>query len=97
MSCEEIVIDGRRFRGSSLPTPNGVILLIQGEKANLGCGYFNLAVADKLGDRFAVVTGVKCFNDMLEKAVVGTSSAAAACGVTPGLSGREALLAMEQK
>jgi len=68
--------------------------LIQSGRGNLGCGYFSLAPAEKLGDRFATVTGVKCFADMLKAAVLGVSAAAAACGVVPGMTGAEALRKM---
>ena len=71
-------------------------LLIRGKKAHLGCGYFSLAPADRLGDRFAIVTGVKCFADMLQAGVVAVSVAAAACGVAEGMTGRDALLLMER-
>ena len=46
--------------------------------------------------RFCVVTGVRTFDDMLNARVVAVSSAAIACGVEPGMPGREALLRMEQ-
>ena len=78
----ELDIDGRLYSGVELHTRHAVMLLIQGEQGNLGCGYFSLAPADKLGDRFAIVTGVKSFSDMLEAKVVAASSAALACGVS---------------
>ena len=93
----ELDIDGVLFNGVRIPTQNGAILLIQGRAANLGCGYFSTAAADKLGDRFAVVTGVGCFADMVEAKVTAMSSAAAACGVEIGMSGRAALLTMEKR
>lgn len=66
MEQEQININGIEFRGIRLKTQHGTILLVQGAKANLGCGYFSIAPADQLGDRFAIVTGVKCFEDMLQ-------------------------------
>ena len=55
-----------------------------------------MAPADFLGDRFAVVTGVKNFEDMLNAKVVVLSSAAIAAGGEPGMTGREVLLLMEK-
>ena len=92
----ELEIDGRLYSGVELHTRHAVMLLIQGEQGNLGCGYFSLAPADKLGDRFAIVTGVKSFSDMLEAKVVAASSAALACGVEIGMAGRAALACMDK-
>ena len=55
----------------------------------------NLAVADKLNSAMAIVTGVQSYDDMLNKCVVAVSARAAELGVTPGMTGREALLIMK--
>ena len=96
MTSETVAVEGVEFNGIRIVTEHAAILLIRGSRANLGCGYFSLAPAEKLGDRFAVVTGVKDFADMLNAAVVNASPAAVACGVSVGMSGREALLCMER-
>lgn len=96
MQTCELDIDGILFNGVRIPTQNGTILLIQGRTANLGCGYFATATAVKLNDRFAVVTGVGSFADMMEAKVIAVSAAAASCGVTVGMNGRNALLTMEK-
>lgn len=93
---QKLEIDGRLYNGVEIHTQHAVMLLIQCEKANLGCGYFSLAPAEKLGDRFAIVTGVKNFAEMLEAKVTAASSAAQACGVEIGMTGREALNRMEK-
>ena len=92
---ENIELDGMVFKGSSIELLQGKLLIIQGRTGMLGCGYFNLAVADKLNSAMAIVTGVQCFDDMLEKTVVGVSARAAELGVTTGMTGREALLIMK--
>ena len=97
MEIERIEIDSFVFQGIKIPTEHANILLIQGKKANLACGYFALATADKLGDRLAVVTGVKCFDDMLNAKVISVSKAAADSGASIGMTGREALVRMEQE
>ena len=96
MTSDTIEIDGLSFTGTQLRTEHAAILLIQGKSGNLGCGYFSLGPAEKLGDRFAIVTGVKCFSDMLEARVSAVSGAAALCGIECGMAGREALLRMER-
>lgn len=96
MTSETLEIDGVPFTGTLLRTEHATLLLIQGKKAHLGCAYFSLGPADKLGDRFAIVTGVKSFDDMLAARVVGISKTAALCGVEAEMTGREALLLMER-
>ncbi len=95
MTSEQLDIGGKPFTGYRIPTENGTILLIAGDRAHLGCGYFKIGTADKINDRFAVVTGVKTFGDMLKAAVVEVSAAARERGVLPGDSGETALLKME--
>ena len=89
---ENIIIDGRNFTAFEAATPNTKVLFIRGDSGFLGCGYFSLETADKVGDAAAIVTGVKSFDDMLAAPVKAVSAAAAARGVRPGMTGREALL-----
>ena len=89
----EIVRIGENiFEGYAVPTANTVILLIKAKRGFLGCGYFSLATADKVGDAAVIVSGVKNFDDMLAAKVKAVSAAAAALGVTADMTGREALL-----
>ena len=92
---DSIEINGMTFRGDMIEMLQSKVLLIQGQNGMLGCGYFNLAVADKLGSAMAIVTGVRCYDDMLNKEVVGVSARAAEMGVVPGMTGREALTIMK--
>ena len=91
---EKIIIDGREFAGVAVATEHTKVLLIRGGRGMLGCGYFSLATAEKVGDALAVVTGVGCFDDMLTAQVKSVSPAAAALGVRSGMTGREALTLM---
>lgn len=93
---ESRVIEGVTFKCAVLPTANSVILLIQGQKANLGCGYFSMAAAGKMKDRFAIVRGVSTIEEVLAAPVADLSPEGAACGVTAGMKGQEALLLMEK-
>ena len=92
---DSIELDGMIFRGDIIEMLQSKLLLIQGQNGMLGCGYFNLAVADKLNSAMAIVSGVQSYDDMLNKCVVAVSSRAAELGVVPGMTGREALLIMK--
>ena len=94
---DTVVISGNTFRTVTLPTANSVILLVQGSRANLGCGYFSMAAAEKMRDRFAIARGVSSIEELLEAPVADLSPEAAACGVTPGMKGSDALMLMETK
>ena len=89
---ETIRIDGHEFTGYQIPTEHGTILLLQGARGFLGCGYFNIETANKMREHVAIVRGVKTFDDMLAAPVAACSSAAANLGLRPGMSGRDALL-----
>lgn len=89
-----LTIDGHSFQAWKIPTAHVSILVIAAPKGMLCCGYISMEAAEKFQDPAAVVTGVKTFEDMLKASVVKVSSAAASLGVTEGMTGKEALLAM---
>ena len=70
----------------------GQVIPLYWVNANLGCGYFSLETAEKVGDAAVIVTGVKNFEEMLAAKVKAVSQAAAALGVTLEMNGRQALL-----
>jgi uncharacterized protein YunC (DUF1805 family) len=86
--------EGKEFTSYSIPTTNTFVLIITAEKGFLGCGYFNVEVANRVGDVCAIVTGVKNPDDMLSAKVVACSDAAEKLGVEAGMSGKDALLLM---
>jgi len=88
---ENITVNGCPCRAEMVSFPHSRLLFIAAEYGVLGCGYFNVAVADKVGEALAVVTGVSCFEDMLNAVVSAVSRAAADKGVACGMTGREAL------
>lgn len=92
---EKINIEALDLTGYTIPTPHASLLVIRAPKGILGCGYINIAVADKLADAAAIVTGVKNFQDMLQAEVKAVSEAAASLGITPGMTGLEALKKMQ--
>ena len=88
---DKVVIENMDFRADTVPVQGAKLLVIQGSRGMLGCGYLNLATADKLGHALAVVTGVSCYDDMLAAEVKAVSPAAATLGVTAGMTGADAL------
>ncbi|MBR4252501.1 MAG: YunC family protein [Kiritimatiellae bacterium] len=92
---ETLAIDGHDFRADEIPVMGSTkLLLIQGLRGMLGCGYVSLGAAEKFGHALAIVKGVASFDDMLAAKVCEVSPAAAALGVKAGMTGREALLLM---
>ena len=84
-------MDGRAFKAHRIELYGASLLIIEGPRGFLACGYINLQTAEKLNPAAAVVTGVRDFGDMLAAKVVAVSSAAADLGARQGMSGREAL------
>lgn len=91
----QITIEGKTFSASKIQLPTSAILVIQGNRGILGCGYLSVETADKLGHALAIVTGVASFDDMLSATVSKVSAAATALGVKTGMTGQTALLTME--
>ena len=91
---EKIIIDGVEFTGYRIATESAALLMIKAPHGFLGCGYFNIDIANRLNEHVAIVTGVKNFDDMLKADVIATSNAAEKNGINTGISGREALLLM---
>ncbi|MBR2642397.1 MAG: DUF1805 domain-containing protein [Lentisphaeria bacterium] len=92
---EKLDIEGLDLTGYTIPTLNASLLVIRAPKGMLGCGYINTAVADKLNDAAAIVSGVKNYDDMLKATVHTVSAAAAILGITVGMTGLEALKKMQ--
>ena len=88
---DNINIDGKSFQAYTIKTTNASLLIINGKKGMLDCGYVKVETADKLGDVLAIVTGVNSYDDMRLKPVVAVSKAAEALGIKPGMSGGQAL------
>ena len=92
---EKVMIGGVEMTAGKLEF-NGInILLIKtASGGGLGCGYLNLAAADKFGHVLATVSKVATWEDMLRAEVNGVSEAAGKLGITVGMSGLEALKLM---
>ena len=88
---KKLLINNAEFDAYSVKFPKSTLLFIAGTKGVLGCGYFNIEIADKVEEAIAVVTGVKNFDDMLQAKVVKVSAAAERLGIICGMTGEEAL------
>ncbi len=88
---DKLEVNKKIFDAYAIKTTNASMLMINGSRGMLACGYIKLETADKLGDALAIVTGVSCYNDMLKKPVVAVSKAATELGIKEGMTGEEAL------
>ena len=91
---EKFVVEDKEFEASKISTSHANILLIKAKNGFLGCGYFDIATSNKLEEPVAIVTGVKSFDDMLEAKVIKLSEKAIELGLTEGVSGKEALMVL---
>ena len=92
---EKIKFNNTEFNAGTMELSGIKILLINAKNGSLGCAYLNLAAAEKFNHALAIVSGVASYEDMFNAEVRSVSSAAAAMGVTPGMSGFEALKLMD--
>ena len=91
---DTVQLDGNSLDAITFATQNTRILAIRAPRGLLGCGYISTEKAAKVGDALAVVSGVSNYEDMLKASVKAVSPAAEVLGITPGMSGRDALLKM---
>ena len=91
---DTVQLNGHTLEAVTLPTPHTKILAIRAPLGLLGCGYISPETAAKVGDALAIVSGVSCYDDMLQASVKAVSPAAEALGVRPGMTGRDALSKM---
>ena len=91
---EKIKINGKEAEGVSINTENTFVLIIKAKKGFLGCGYFDVNTANKVGDAAAIVTGVKTFDEMLNANVIKVSEKAKELGIKEGMKGKDALRLM---
>ncbi len=91
MKSVDIEINGKSVNGIEIPLPKAPLVLASGKEGFVMCGYLNVEVADNLGVAAAMVRGVTTVNDLLAAKVQAFTKAAAAKGVTAGMTGKEAL------
>jgi uncharacterized protein YunC (DUF1805 family) len=92
MVLKEISLNNRKFwcfEGEIAPCSN--LVFIKGNNGFIMCGYLNLETAEKMGNIAAIVTGVKTIDNMLEKDIVRSTTAAQKVGIVAGISVLKAL------
>lgn len=92
MSEKDIIIEGKTVKGIEIPLHNSILVMVIGAKGYLMCGYLNIEIAEKMGDAAAIVRGVKNIEDLLAGNVVAVTAKAKEAGITPGMTGKDALL-----
>jgi uncharacterized protein YunC (DUF1805 family) len=90
---EKFIYDGLEFEAYRIPTIKTALLFIKGSKGILGCRYFDVATAERIGEAMAIVAAGS-FDDMLRAEVLRVSPAATELGIEPGMTGGEALKRM---
>ncbi|HYF36341.1 MAG TPA: DUF1805 domain-containing protein [Prosthecobacter sp.] len=91
-----LILDGLSFETTHIRTQQTNILLVQAPGGFVGCGYFDIGVANRVGDAAAIVTGVKTIDEVLAAPVVRLSDKAREAGVTEGMTGREAAILLHR-
>lgn len=91
----DLTLGGTTFESVHVPTAKTNILLVKAAGGFVGCGYFDVGVANRVGDAVAIVTGVKTIDELLAAQIVRLSDRARDAGVIEGMSGREALMLLE--
>jgi uncharacterized protein YunC (DUF1805 family) len=90
-------IEGHTFETTHIPTANTHILLVKAAGGFLACGYFDLAVANRVGDAVAIATGVKTIDELLAATIVKVSDKAREAGVTEGMTGRDSVVLLDRR
>ena len=86
-----LILNDKEFFALKVPTEHSNILLLQGSRGFLGCGYFSVETANQLDEAVAIVRGVANYEDMLSARIVEVSRKAQALGIKIGMPGDEAL------
>lgn len=67
------------------------LLLVLAQKGFIMCGFLNIEAAEKLGVAAVKVSGVSCFEDLLQAKISAMTSKAGNLGVVVGITGADAL------
>jgi len=91
ITIEPVDVDGLRVMGVKVELAHAPILLLVGKKGFVGCGYFSVETANKLGDVMTVISGVRTFEDMLNARIISASEKAQEMGIVAGMKGKDAV------
>ena len=85
IKIDNIRVEGKTFQGLKVELKNlPPLLLIEGEKGFVMCGYLNIDAAESLGATAAVVSGVNSFEDVLNAEIKVSTTKAKALGLESG-------------
>jgi uncharacterized protein YunC (DUF1805 family) len=95
IKIDKISAGGGTFQGLKVELKHlPPLLLIEGEKGFVMCGYLNIDAAESLGATAAVVSGVNSFEDVLDAEIKTSTTKAKALGLEPGRVVRDVIKAL---
>ncbi|UCH56988.1 MAG: DUF1805 domain-containing protein [Candidatus Bathyarchaeota archaeon] len=95
IKIDKVEVNGKTFHALKVELKNlPPLLIINGEKGFVMCGYLNIDAAESLGAAAVVVSGVKNFEDVLNAQIKAATTKAAALGLKPGKVVREVIGAL---
>ncbi|RST77638.1 DUF1805 domain-containing protein [Siminovitchia acidinfaciens] len=98
VSIEPVVIDGHMFVASTVRLPKTTLLTVSNDKGYIMCGALDVGLLNsKLKDRGIIAgraVGVRTIGQLLDAPLESVTLAARELGITPGTTGRNALLKM---
>ena len=82
---ENLDIDGKAFQGIKIELKGlPPMVIIEGDKGFVMCGYLNIDAAESLGAAAALVSGVNSWEDVLNAQIKTATTKAKAIGLEPG-------------
>jgi uncharacterized protein YunC (DUF1805 family) len=92
---ENLDIDGDSFQGLKVELKGlPPLVLIEGDKGFVMCGYLNIDAAESLGATAAVVSGVSSWEDVLNAQIKTATTKAKALGLEPSKVVRDVIAAL---
>ena len=92
---ENLDIHGKAFQGVKVDLKGlPPIVLIEGNKGFVMCGYLNIDSAESLGAAAAVISGVSSWEDILNAKIKTSTTKAKALGLEPGKVVRDVIAAL---
>ena len=92
---ENLDIHGKAFQGVKVELKGlPPIVLIEGNKGFVMCGYLNIDAAESLGAAAAVVSGVSSWEDVLNATIQTSTTKAKTLGLEPGKVVRDVIAAL---
>lgn len=76
---------GKKLIGLKVQLPHAPLLLLIHEDVLIGCGYFDIAVLEKTGDKACKVSGVENFEQVLKAKIRDYTSEVGKLGAEKGL------------